>query len=179
MCPRVAFELLIGEEVAIHPRRFRGESQRSWWRVLGSDRTPPPPSASPLPTKSWGVHRPVPPKPHGPAWVARGSTSRKRRRDQCGHQLGDPLSPPHLERLRAEIGEDDLHFAAIIMIDRARCVQTSNPVLERKARARAHLDLIARRYRDGETGRNRPTITRSQRQFSAATTSSPAAPSVA
>src|SRR4029453_3898210 len=72
----------------------------------------------------------------------------------------NPLAALHLERLRAEIGKDDLHFAAIILVDRARRVQAGDAVLERQSRAGTHLDLMARRDGDGEAGRDSPALAR-------------------
>ena len=70
------------------------------------------------------------------------------------HQLRDPLAPPDLERLAAEIGEDHLHLAAIIVVDRAGRVEAGDAVLEREARARPHLHFIALGNGDRETGRD-------------------------
>ena len=52
------------------------------------------------------------------------------------HELRDALAPTDLERLAAEIGEDNLHFATIIVIDRARRVEAGDAVLQRKSGAR-------------------------------------------
>ncbi len=56
---------------------------------------------------------------------------------------------------RAEIGEDHLHLAAIVAVDRARRVEAGDAVLERQAGARPDLYLIAGRDRHREAGGDR------------------------
>src|SRR3546814_3870395 len=51
-------------------------------------------------------------------------------------ELRDPLTAPHFERLATQIGQDHLHLAAIIGVDRARRVEASDAMLQRKAGAR-------------------------------------------
>ena len=90
-------------------------------------------------------HRPVEPKPPAPRAVvvqvvdfAKAGPQHRRR-----HQLGDALAADDLERLGAEIGEDHLHLAAIVAVDRAGRVEAGDAVLEGEARARPDLDLVA------------------------------------
>ena len=83
---------------------------------------------------------------------------------RCGNQLRDPLAALHLERLVAEVGEDDLHLAAIVAVDRSRRVEAGDPMLQRKARAGANLDLMAVRDLDREAGRDGVPLARVQRQ---------------
>ena len=122
------------------------------------------------------------PKPPAPAacFAQLRDLAKSRLLDGRRHELRNSLAPTHLERLAAEIGEDDLHLATIIVIDRAGRVEAGDAVLQRKSRARTHLDLVSFRNRDREAGRDRVALARSKSvTSSAATTSRPAAPSVA
>src|SRR3546814_13493238 len=69
-----------------------------------------------------------------------------------------------LETLVAEIGEDDLHFAAIVAVDRPRRVEAGDAMLQREARARAHLHLVTRRNRHREARRDRVARAGAERQ---------------
>ena len=68
------------------------------------------------------------------------------------------------ESLLAEVGEDHLHFPAIVAVDGARRVEAGDAVLEREARARADLHLVAGRDLDREAGRNGHPLAGLQRQ---------------
>ena len=50
-----------------------------------------------------------------------------------GHQLRDALAAADLEGFAAEIGEDHLHLAAIVAVDRAGRVETGDAMLERES----------------------------------------------
>src|SRR3546814_13556651 len=69
-------------------------------------------------------------------------------------ELRDPLTAPHFERLATQIGQDHLHLAAIIGVDRARRVEASDAMLQRKAGARPDLHLKANRNGNRETRRH-------------------------
>ena len=64
--------------------------------------------------------------------------------------------PVLIERLAAKVGEDDLHFAPVILVDRAGRIEAGDAVLEREARTWPDLHFIARRNLDREAGRHRP-----------------------
>ena len=111
------------------------------------------------------AHRPVEPKPPAPRLVSLklGDLAESRLEHRRRHQLRDPLAAADLERLAAEVGEDHLHLAAIIVVDRSRRVEAGDAVLERKARARTHLDFIALGNGDREAGRDRVALAGSKR----------------
>src|SRR6185437_4951853 len=81
------------------------------------------------------------------------------------NQLRDALSPTHLERLAAEVGQDHLHLAAIIVVDGTRRVEAGDAMLEREAGARADLDFVALGNRDRKSGRNRMALAGSERKI--------------
>src|SRR5262245_39065871 len=58
-------------------------------------------------------------------------------------ELGDPLSAPDREGLVAMVDHDDLHFAAIIAVDRSRRIGHGYAVLQRQPGARPHLDFVS------------------------------------
>ena len=64
-------------------------------------------------------------------------------RDRGWNQLRYPLAPADREGLVAEIDHDDLQFAAVITVDRARGVGDGDAVLQRQAGTRTHLYLVA------------------------------------
>jgi hypothetical protein len=77
--------------------------------------------------------RPVEPKPPAPRSVAPVRHLAKAGAQHRGRdQLRDPLPAPHLERLLPQIGEDHLHFAAIVAVDRAGRVEAGDAVLQRQ-----------------------------------------------
>src|SRR3546814_3654311 len=57
--------------------------------------------------------------------------------DVCSSDLG--------EGFLAKVDQDDLHFAAIVAVDRSRRVEASDAVPDRQAGARPDLDLVAAR----------------------------------
>ena len=104
---------------------------------------------------------PVEPKPPSPRAVAVSVSTvwRLARSARREHELRDPHAARHRKRLRPEIDQDHLHFAAIIGIDRARRVQHRDRVTERETRARAHFALKAARKFEREPGReSRPSL---------------------
>src|SRR5436305_1958282 len=106
-------------------------------RAALSRACPPPPTSR---STTWRRDPPGP--PHG--LVEAADFLERRVLHRCRHELGNPVSARDREGRVAEIGEDHLHLAAIVAVDRARRVEAGDAVLEREARARADLDLIAR-----------------------------------
>ena len=76
--------------------------------------------------------------------------------------LRDAVALGDLEIIVAEIGQDDLHLAAIIAVDGAGRVQAGDTVFQSKPRTRTDLHFIAMRYRKGETGRDREPLADAQ-----------------
>src|SRR5688500_18180200 len=64
-------------------------------------------------------------------------------KDRSGHELGDPFSTHDFERLGAEVGEDHLYLTSIVAVDGTGRVEAGDAVLDRQARSRANLDLVA------------------------------------
>ena len=81
-----------------------------------------------------------------------------------GDELGDALAALHFERLVAEVGEDDLHLAAIVAVDRAGRVETGDAMLQREAGPRADLNLVAVRDLDCEASGDGVALPRLKRQ---------------
>ena len=69
-----------------------------------------------------------------------------------GTAAGDAFTAAHIERFKPQIRKDNPYLAAIILVDRAGRVQAGDAVLQRQARARADLDLMAGRDGDGGAG---------------------------
>src|SRR5690606_6949657 len=84
--------------------------------------------------------------------------------DRRNDHLGNPRSTLDDETFLPEIDEDHFHFAAIVAIDRTRRIENRDAVLRSKARARAHLRLIALRQRNGEAGRHHRAFTEGKRE---------------
>src|SRR5680860_764603 len=72
--------------------------------------------------------------------------------------LGDAVAAPDREALIAEIDQEHFHLAAIVGIDGAGAVQHGDAMLEREARARAHLRLVAVRQFEDEAGRHQHAV---------------------
>ena len=88
-----------------------------------------------------------------------------RAKDGRGDELGNPLSAPDLEGLVAEIGEDDLHFAAIVAVDRSRGVEAGDPMLQREPRTGSHLELVTVRDLNGKAGCDGASLSGLQREI--------------
>ena len=97
---------------------------------------------------------PVLPKPPAPRCVSSQLVDFVERcqRHRGGDELGDALAAADREGLAAVVDEQDLQFAAIVAVDRARRVGDGDAMLEGEARARADLDFIAVRDGDAEAG---------------------------
>src|SRR5574338_544734 len=72
-----------------------------------------------------------------------------------GDDLRDPLAAPDRERLVAMVNHDDLHFSAIIAVDRARRVGHGDAMLQRQPRPRPDLDFVTVGDGDLEAGGDR------------------------
>ncbi|RZM21909.1 MAG: dUTP diphosphatase, partial [Sphingomonas sp.] len=70
-----------------------------------------------------------------------------------GHELRDAVAAGNHERLVAEVREDHLHFAAIVAVDRAGCVEVGDAVLEREVQVRPRSGLA---FKHGVTCLNTP-----------------------
>ncbi len=79
-----------------------------------------------------------------------------------GNELRDPIAAPHFERLRAKVSEDHHHLAAIVAVDRSRCVEAGDAMLEREAGTGPHLHFIAMRDCQGEAGGDGVPLARRQ-----------------
>ena len=94
--------------------------------------------------------------------------------------LGDPVAPPHHERLGTMIDQDDPDFSTVIGVDRARRVRERHPVFQGQAAARPDLGLVALRQGDGDSRGDEGPLTRGDDELSlyGGTMSIPAACSV-
>ena len=100
--------------------------------------------------------RPVEPNPPpsrdvGASVCARVSFARDDRRED---ELRDALAARERDGLGAEIGEDDLHLAAVVAVDRAGPVQQREAVAKGEAAPHPHLPLEALGDRERDPGRD-------------------------
>ena len=77
----------------------------------------------------------------------------------CNHHLGNAHAAFDREVFCAEIGEDDLDFAAIVGIDGAGRIQNRDAMFDSKAGAGAHLRFVAIGQGDGQARRDERAFT--------------------
>ena len=80
------------------------------------------------------------------------------------HHLGDPVAPLNGKRLCAQIHKQDHDLAAVIAVDRARCIEHGDALLQGKARTRPDLGLETGRQFDGKSGRHKRPVSGLYRQ---------------
>ena len=78
------------------------------------------------------------------------------------HHLGDAHTALYCEIVLTEIGQNDLHLAPVVAVDRAGRIQAGDAVLDRKAGARANLGFEAFGDFEDETGGHEGSLARLQ-----------------
>jgi len=76
------------------------------------------------------------------------------------HQLGDAIPSMHDEIFLAEIGQDHLHFSAVIGVDGPWAIQDSDTVLQGEPASRTDLTLISDRDLQLHTDGNGNSLSR-------------------
>ena len=75
-------------------------------------------------------------------------------RDRRDYELRDAITRRDHVVFAAEVDEQHLELAAVVLVDRAGCVRHGDAVPQRQARTRAYLAFVAGGQRDREAGRH-------------------------
>ena len=105
------------------------------------------------------VHRPVEPKPPIPRCVSSSSSTSS----NCALSAGAEPTAQSFRRdgsetVRFQIRENDLHFAAIVVVDRSGRIETCDPMLESETRSWSNLNFVTFGNCDCKTSRNRVAL---------------------